>query len=71
MADQMKAEIRDSFGKGAARKLRPAGTIPAVLYGHGTEPRHVSLPGHEVSLLIRRANALLELDIQGPSSSPA
>jgi len=65
MADQIKAEIRSSFGKGAARKLRAAGKIPAVIYGHGTEPQHVSLPGHEVALLIRRANALFELDIEG------
>ena len=65
MADQIKAEIRNSFGKGAARKLRAAGKIPAVIYGHGAEPQHVSLPGHEVSLVIRRANALLELDIEG------
>ncbi|WP_210506987.1 50S ribosomal protein L25/general stress protein Ctc [Naasia sp. SYSU D00057] len=65
MADQIKAETRSSFGKGAARKLRAAGKIPAVIYGHGAEPQHVSLPGHEVSLVIRRANALLELDIEG------
>ncbi len=65
MADQIKAELRNSFGKGAARKLRAQGKIPAVIYGHGTDPQHVSLPGHEVSLLIRRANAVLELDIDG------
>jgi large subunit ribosomal protein L25 len=65
MADQIKAEIRNSFGKGAARKLRAAGKIPAVIYGHGTEPQHVSVPGHEVSLLLRKANALIELDIEG------
>ncbi|BDZ44702.1 50S ribosomal protein L25/general stress protein Ctc [Naasia aerilata] len=65
MADQIKAEVRESFGKGAARKLRAAGKIPAVLYGHGSEPQHVSLPGHEVSLILRRSNAVLELDIAG------
>jgi large subunit ribosomal protein L25 len=66
MADnQIKAELRSNFGKGAARKLRAQGKIPAVIYGHGTDPEHVSLPGHEVSLIIRRANALLELDIEG------
>ena len=59
------AGLRTSFGKGFARRLRAAGQIPAVLYGHGTEPVHVALPGHQVSLLIRRANALLELDIEG------
>ena len=59
------AELRESFGKGFARRLRAAGKIPAVIYGHGTEPVHVALPGHQVSLIIRRANALLELDIEG------
>jgi large subunit ribosomal protein L25 len=65
MAEQIQAQVRDSFGKGAARKLRAAGKIPAVLYGHGSEPQHVSLPGHEVALILRRANAVLELDIAG------
>ncbi|MEW1963273.1 50S ribosomal protein L25/general stress protein Ctc [Microbacterium sp. NPDC077644] len=59
------AEVREQFGKGFARRLRAAGKIPAVIYGHGTEPVHVALPGHQVSLIIRRANALLELDIEG------
>jgi large subunit ribosomal protein L25 len=59
------AELRTSFGKGFARRLRAAGKIPAVLYGHGTDPVHVALPGHQVSLIVRRANALLELDIDG------
>jgi len=59
------AELRDAFGKGAARRLRAAGRIPAVIYGHGTAPQHVSLPGHEVSLIVRRANAILDLDIAG------
>ena len=59
------AEVRTNFGKGFARRLRAAGKIPAVIYGHGTEPVHVALPGHQVSLIIRRANALLDLDIEG------
>jgi large subunit ribosomal protein L25 len=59
------AELRESFGKGFARRLRAAGKIPAVIYGHGTEPVHVALPGHQVSLLIRRANVVLELDVAG------
>ncbi|MGM7668199.1 50S ribosomal protein L25/general stress protein Ctc [Microbacterium sp. A93] len=59
------AEVREQFGKGFARRLRAAGKIPAVIYGHGTDPVHVALPGHQVSLIIRRANALLELDIDG------
>jgi large subunit ribosomal protein L25 len=55
------ADIRTSFGKGAARKLRQNGKIPAVVYGHGSEPLHVALPAHETSLIARRANALLDL----------
>ena len=59
------ADVRESFGKGAARKLRVLGKIPAVVYGHGTEPQHLSLPGHEVALLLRKSNAVLDLDIAG------
>jgi large subunit ribosomal protein L25 len=68
MADESKkvvAEPRDRFGKGAARKIRAAGKIPAVIYGHGADPIHVTLPAHQVSLLLRKANAVLELDIEG------
>jgi large subunit ribosomal protein L25 len=69
MADDNKltAEPRTSFGKGAARKIRALNKIPAVIYGHGTEPQHVTLPGHEVALIIRKANAILDLDINGKS----
>jgi large subunit ribosomal protein L25 len=69
MSDDNKlvAEARDQFGKGAARKIRAAGKIPAVIYGHGSEPQHVTLPGHEVSLILRKANALLDLEIGGKS----
>jgi large subunit ribosomal protein L25 len=59
------ADLRESFGKGAARKLRVLGMIPAVIYGHGTEPVHVSLPAHRIGLLLRRTNMILELDITG------
>jgi len=59
------AEVRENFGKGFARRLRAAGKIPAVIYGHGTEPLHVALPGHQIALLIRRANVVLELDVEG------
>lgn len=66
MADnqQMAAETRAQFGKGAARKLRVAGKVPAVIYGHGDQPLHVSLPAHEMMLVARRANALLELTLE-------
>jgi large subunit ribosomal protein L25 len=69
MADDNKlvAEARDNFGKGAARKIRAAGKIPAVIYGHGTDPIHVTLPGHEVGLILRKANQVLDLDIAGKS----
>jgi large subunit ribosomal protein L25 len=63
--NSVSAELRTSFGKGAARKLRATGKIPAVLYGHGTEPVHVALPGHQVALILRKANAVLDLDIEG------
>jgi large subunit ribosomal protein L25 len=62
---KVQAELREQFGKGFARRLRAEGKIPAVIYGHGTDPVHVALPGHQVSLLIRRANAVLELDVAG------
>lgn len=64
-SNHLKTEARESFGKGAARKIRATGKIPAVIYGHGTEPQHVTLPGHEVSLLLRKSNQVLELDIAG------
>ncbi|WP_130178407.1 50S ribosomal protein L25/general stress protein Ctc [Cryobacterium sp. SO1] len=63
--NKISADARHSFGKGAARKLRVLGKIPAVIYGHGTEPVHVALPAHEIGLLLRRANAVLELDVEG------
>jgi large subunit ribosomal protein L25 len=67
MADENKlsADERTSFGKGAARKLRMKDKIPAVLYGHGTDPRHITLPGHETALLLRKSNVLVTLDIAG------
>lgn len=67
MADNTKlaAEIRTKFGKGAARKIRANDKIPAVVYGHGTEPQHITLPGHETMLIVRTANAIIDLDIEG------
>jgi large subunit ribosomal protein L25 len=56
------AEARSEFGKGAARRTRRAGLVPAVLYGHGTETRHLSLPGHELMLALKTPNVLLYLD---------
>ncbi|MEK6312685.1 MULTISPECIES: 50S ribosomal protein L25/general stress protein Ctc [Curtobacterium] len=67
MADNTKlaAEVRTKFGKGAARKIRANDKIPAVVYGHGTEPKHITLPGHETMLIVRTANAIIDLDIEG------
>jgi large subunit ribosomal protein L25 len=56
------AEPRTEFGKGPARRERRAGKVPAVLYGHGSDPRHITLPGHEVLLALRTANVLIRLD---------
>lgn len=70
MADndnKLTVEVRTQFGKGFARRLRAEGKIPAVIYGHGTEPQHVALPGHETALIIRKANQVLDLQIEGKS----
>jgi large subunit ribosomal protein L25 len=67
-SNKVVAETRTSFGKGAARKLRASGKIPAVMYGRGTEPKHVALPAHQISLIIRKSNAVLELEIDGKQS---
>jgi large subunit ribosomal protein L25 len=56
------AEARDGFGKGAARRSRREGKVPAVLYGHGTETRHLTLPGHDLMLALKTPNVLLRLD---------
>jgi len=63
------AEPRTEFGKGGARRTRRAGLVPAVLYGHGTEPRHISLPGRDFEHALRTdgANVLLSLQIDGGS----
>ena len=67
MAEQttLDASVRTQFGKGFARRLRAAHQIPAVLYGHGTEPVHLALPGHETLLLVRHANPIVELAFDG------
>lgn len=65
---KLTAERRTQFGKGAARKLRRAHQIPAVIYGHGTEPVHVALPGHATMLALKTANALLSIELEGNST---
>jgi large subunit ribosomal protein L25 len=56
------AEPRMEFGKGPSRRTRAAGRVPAVLYGHSQEPRHLTLPGHDVLLALRTANVLIRLE---------
>jgi large subunit ribosomal protein L25 len=63
---RIQAEPRTEFGKGGARRTRRAGKIPAVLYGHGTEPRHLALPAREFGHAIKAgANTLLTLQLDG------
>lgn len=72
MSDNTIAAVtRTEFGKGAARRTRRAGLVPAVLYGHGTDPVHLSLPGHEAQLALRVANAVLEITIDEGKSQLA
>ncbi|MGN6161674.1 MAG: 50S ribosomal protein L25/general stress protein Ctc [Marmoricola sp.] len=63
----IQAERRTEFGKGAARRIRRADKIPAVIYGHGNDPIHVTLPGHDTLMAIKHggANAVLNIDIDG------
>jgi large subunit ribosomal protein L25 len=63
----IQAEPRTEFGKGAARRIRRADKVPAVLYGHGTDPVHITLPGHDTMLALKHggANALLTISIEG------
>ena len=65
--DKIAAEERTEFGKGAARRIRRDDKIPAVIYGHGNDPVHVTLPGHATMMALKHggANALLELSIGG------
>jgi large subunit ribosomal protein L25 len=56
------AETRSEFGKGVARRLRQDGRVPAVLYGHGTETRHLTLPAHDLMRALRSSNVLLRLE---------
>ncbi len=63
MAENIKVDIRSDFGKGFARRLRAESKVPAVLYGHGTDPVHLALPSHATALAARNSNALLELEI--------
>ncbi|MGX1677280.1 50S ribosomal protein L25/general stress protein Ctc [Streptomyces althioticus] len=65
------AETRAEFGKGAARRIRRADKVPGVLYGHGSDPIHLTFPGHELLLALRTPNVLIALDIDGKTNELA
>ncbi|MEU9978649.1 50S ribosomal protein L25/general stress protein Ctc [Streptomyces sp. NPDC051014] len=65
------AESRTEFGKGAARRIRRDSKVPGVLYGHGSDPIHLTLPGHELLLALRTPNVLISLDIDGKTNELA
>ena len=62
---KLAAEPRNEFGKGAARRARRAGQVPAVVYGHGQDPVHLNLPGHDLMLALKTPNVLISLPIDG------
>lgn len=64
---KIRAEARTEFGKGAARRIRRDAKVPAVIYGHGLDPLHVMLPGHDLMLALKTANALLSVEFDGKS----
>ncbi|MFB7599868.1 50S ribosomal protein L25/general stress protein Ctc [Streptomyces sp. NPDC056160] len=68
---KISAETRTEFGKGAARRVRRDNKVPGVLYGHGSEPLHLTLPGHELLLALRTPNVLISLDIDGKTNELA
>jgi large subunit ribosomal protein L25 len=64
---KIKAETRTQFGKGAARRIRREDKVPAVIYGHGNDPQHITLPGHDTMMALKRggSNALLYIEVEG------
>jgi len=68
---KLEAQDRTEFGKGAARRVRRDKMVPAVLYGHGNQPIHVSLPGHQTLLALRQANVLLSIQLPDGSEQLA
>ena len=67
MADtiRIRAEKRTEFGKGAARRIRRADMIPAVMYGSGSDPVHIALPGHDTMMALKHVNALINIELDG------
>ncbi|MFC8435198.1 50S ribosomal protein L25/general stress protein Ctc [Streptomyces sp. NPDC057253] len=68
---KISAETRSEFGKGAARRIRRDSKVPGVLYGHGGDPVHLTLPGHDLLLALRTPNVLISLDIDGKTNELA
>jgi large subunit ribosomal protein L25 len=68
---KLTAETRTEFGKGAARRIRRENKVPVVLYGHGVDPVHLSLPGHDLLLALRTPNVLIALEIDGKTNELA
>ncbi|MFI5571093.1 50S ribosomal protein L25/general stress protein Ctc [Streptomyces sp. NPDC051740] len=68
---KISAATRTEFGKGAARRIRRDNKVPGVLYGHGSDPLHLTLPGHELLLALRTPNVLIALDIDGKTNELA
>ena len=62
---RLEAQPRNEFGKGASRRARREGLVPAVVYGHGTDPVHINLPGHALMLALKTPNVLFTLAIDG------
>ncbi|MEU5661284.1 50S ribosomal protein L25/general stress protein Ctc [Streptomyces longwoodensis] len=65
---KLATETRTEFGKGAARRIRRDNKVPGVLYGHGTDPVHLTFPGHELLLALRTPNVLIALDLDGKTA---
>ncbi|MET9759769.1 50S ribosomal protein L25/general stress protein Ctc [Streptomyces sp. NPDC006372] len=68
---KISAATRTEFGKGAARRIRREDKVPGVLYGHGSDPLHVTLPGHDLLMALRTPNVLIALDIDGKTKELA
>ncbi|GAA5227064.1 50S ribosomal protein L25/general stress protein Ctc [Paeniglutamicibacter antarcticus] len=66
---KLDGELRTDFGKGAARQARRAGKIPAVIYGHGTDPVRILLPIAATTLAVRGSNALLKISVDGENTT--
>ncbi|MFF7378952.1 50S ribosomal protein L25/general stress protein Ctc [Streptomyces massasporeus] len=68
---KISAATRTEFGKGAARRIRREDNVPGVLYGHGSDPLHLTLPGHDLLMALRTPNVLIALDIDGKTNELA